>query len=82
MLLLSVTNIPIINTDIFAHFKFDNNSGSSVIDSGSYSNNGTIVGADWSMGILSSALDFDGLSDKVTVANVYTNTRNNRILEM
>jgi len=51
---------------LISHWAFDEGDGNVAYDSAGY-NDGTIYGAEWTMGILNGALDFDGTSDYVSV---------------
>ena len=54
---------------LVGHWKFDEGSGTTAVDSSSYSNNGTLTnmdpGTDWITGVFGGALDFDGVDDYV-----------------
>lgn len=53
-----------------AHWKFDENTGTSAFDTASSANTGTLSGDTiWRSGKYGGALDFDGTGDLVTVAN-------------
>ena len=56
------------NQNLISHWKLDENSGSTAIDSES-TNNGTINGAQWVTGVEGSALEFNGTNDYVTIPN-------------
>lgn len=57
-----------------AHFKFDENSGTSTNDSSTHAFTGTISGATWTTGKYGSGLSFDGINSKyVEIANQYLN---------
>ncbi|MFC1787862.1 LamG-like jellyroll fold domain-containing protein [Patescibacteria group bacterium] len=59
------TNVP---SGLVSYWGFDDNSGSTASDS--YDTNpGTITGALWTSGQLSSALDFDGVDDHVLISD-------------
>ena len=54
------------NQNFISHWKLNSNSGSTAIDSES-TNNGNIIGAQWVPGVESSALEFNGNSDYVSI---------------
>ena len=59
-----------ITSNLVAHWKFDENTGTSAADSSGNSNTGTISGATWnSSGVEGSCLDFDGVFDYVSIVN-------------
>jgi hypothetical protein len=51
------------------HYDMDKGYGSTLDDSSSYANTGTITGASWVIGKYGHALAFDGTNDNVTVPN-------------
>ncbi len=56
--------------DLVAHWKFDDGSGTTAIDSSGNGNDGTFVGdPQWAAGKLGGALDFDGDGDYVDCGN-------------
>ena len=60
---------PLSETDLVACWHFDENTGTTVYDSSSNNNDGTIYGATWTTGISGSALSFDGTDDYVEVTD-------------
>ncbi|MBR9677354.1 PGF-pre-PGF domain-containing protein [Candidatus Woesearchaeota archaeon] len=56
-----------LSTGLFAHWAFDESSGSTASDSSGNSNDGTVYGALWASGTINNALNFDGLNDYVEV---------------
>lgn len=55
---------------LVAHWKFDDNTGTSAIDSSGNNHAGSILnGATWTTGILNSGLQFDGSNDEVSIAD-------------
>jgi len=57
--------------NLVGYWNFDEGSGTTVFDSSSKGNNGTISGATWVDGIKGKALSFNGSNNKVTIT--YTN---------
>ena len=56
--------------DLVAHWKLDDGSGTTAVDSSANGNDGTFVGdPQWASGILGGALDFDGVDDYVDCGN-------------
>lgn len=45
---------------LVGHWKFDEGSGTAVSDASNYGNDGVIYGAEWTEGVIGSALEFDG----------------------
>ncbi len=62
------------DTDLLAYWTFDEGTGSIAYDYSGNSNTGTVVlgGGNWSSGMISNALNFDGESTQVTVPNSAT----------
>lgn len=59
-----------INEGLMAHWKFDETSGTTAMDSGAYGYDGTLVnmaGTEWTAGVVGGALDFDGSNDYVNL---------------
>lgn len=51
-----------------SHWEFDDGSGSSAVDSSGDGNDGTLIGASWTSGVVGSgSLDFNGGVDQVTI---------------
>src|SRR5262245_51064299 len=56
--------------DLIAHWKLDENSGTTTADATSNRNDGTLTkGPTWAPGYIGSALSFDGVNDYVEVPN-------------
>ncbi|MDI9576995.1 MAG: LamG domain-containing protein [Thermoproteota archaeon] len=55
------------NHGLVGYWKFDENQGANAFDSSSYANNGAILGATWTQGKYSAALNFDGNNDYVSI---------------
>ncbi len=58
---------PEVDPSCVAYWKFDEGTGSTLIDSSQYGHNGTITGAIWVSGRIGNALEFDGSEDYVNV---------------
>jgi len=78
---------PIVNTELsidfsrivypsteglIAYWKFDEGSGTAVLDSSGKGNNGTLYGATWVTGKSGDALSFDGTDDYVAIPDLYS----------
>jgi parallel beta-helix repeat protein len=59
---------PIEETDMVSYWKFDEGGGTTAYDSAG-DNDGTVYGAQWTIGQLGGALDFDGAGDYVGCGN-------------
>jgi alpha-tubulin suppressor-like RCC1 family protein len=70
---------PKANTDISGQWGLDSAKDGIAIDSSGNSNNGVIAGASLTTGIISNALQFDGIDDNVTFS--YSKPENNFTLE-
>lgn len=55
-----------VTTSLYAHWKFDETSGSNAADSSVNSSDGAVDGAAWTTGLDNNALSFDGSNDVVT----------------
>jgi hypothetical protein len=55
------------NTGLVGYWKFDEGLGTMAYDSSGYNNNGTIYGANYTIGKIKGALEFDGADDYVYV---------------
>jgi len=55
------------DSNLIAHWKFDEGAGTTAGDPSGNSNDGIISGATWTTGQIEDALDFDGLDDRVSV---------------
>jgi len=66
--LCNSTLIADLNEGLISHWKFDEGSGAIAYDSNG-TNDGTIYGAQWTDGVLESALSFDGVDDYVDLGN-------------
>jgi len=60
------------NKPLAAEWLFDKNAGTTVEDTSSNRNDGTVYGATWTGGVHGSALSFDGANDYVRVSSDYT----------
>ena len=66
-LLMAVLFTGAANTDLVAHWTFDEGNGNVAQDSTANANNGTISEATWTAGQIGGALEFDGINDYVGV---------------
>ena len=55
---------------LIAFWKFDENTGTTAVDSSGNGNNGTISGATWVTGKVGNALSYDGVNDYVNGGNI------------
>ena len=65
----SFTTKPAGSSTILGWWKFDDEEGSTAIDSSASENDGTVSGALWATGKIDGALDFDGQDDYVSIPN-------------
>ena len=68
---VSVTVTGPSGSDLFAHWKFDEGTGSTAADSSGNGHTGTLNGPAWTtLGQIGGALDFDGVDDRVDVGTL------------
>ncbi|MHC4432874.1 MAG: PA14 domain-containing protein [Planctomycetota bacterium] len=56
------------SADLLGYWSLDENGGTIAADSSGNGHDGTVIGAEWTGGIMGSALDFDGVDDYVLCA--------------
>ncbi len=68
-ILQDVNEYVILDNGIVGCWHFDEEIGNIAYDSSGNNNNGTVIGAEWIMGIFGNALEFDGVDDYVDFGN-------------
>ncbi len=66
---ITVNAAVVVPTGLVASWTFDEGSGTTVLDTTGNGNNGTLDGATWTTGVTGSAVDLNGTSAKVVIAD-------------